>query len=57
MIEQTLAIIKPDGVARNLIGRQNITVITNSLPVVNALAGVEEIWGLWQIVQGLFWTG
>ena len=30
-------------VARNLRNRKNLTVITNSLPVLNALAGVEEI--------------
>jgi len=29
--------------ARNLRERRNLTVITNSLPVVNALAGLEEI--------------
>ena len=29
--------------ARSLRGRRNLTVITNSLPVVNALAGQEEI--------------
>jgi DeoR/GlpR family transcriptional regulator of sugar metabolism len=29
--------------ARNLRGRRNLTVITNSLPVVNTLAGDEEI--------------
>ncbi len=30
-------------VARNLRSRQNLTVITNSLPVVNVLAGLENI--------------
>ena len=30
-------------IARNLRGRSNLTVITNSLPVVNVLAGSEEI--------------
>jgi DeoR family transcriptional regulator of aga operon len=29
--------------ARSLRGRHNLTVITNSLPVINALAGLEEI--------------
>ena len=30
-------------VARNLRNRKNLTVITNSLPVLNALAGIKEI--------------
>jgi DeoR/GlpR family transcriptional regulator of sugar metabolism len=30
-------------VARNLRGRKNLTVITNSLPVLNMLAGIKEI--------------
>src|SRR5512141_942095 len=30
-------------VARNLRGRKNLTVITNSLPVLNVLAGLQEI--------------
>ena len=31
------------GVARNLRDRKNLTVITNSLPVLNMLAGIKEI--------------
>ena len=30
-------------VARNLRSRKNLTVVTNSLPVLNALAGIKEI--------------
>jgi DeoR/GlpR family transcriptional regulator of sugar metabolism len=30
-------------VARNLLGRRNLTVITNSLPIINTLAGSPEI--------------
>jgi DeoR/GlpR family transcriptional regulator of sugar metabolism len=30
-------------VARSLRGRRNLTVLTNSLPVINSLAGIEEI--------------
>ncbi len=39
-------------VARNLRGRKNLTVVTNSLPVVNTLSDVEEITLV--VIGGLF---
>ena len=47
--------------ARNLRGRRNLTIITNSLPVINTLAGLEEITviclgGMLKTASLLYWS-